>query len=257
MIRLRLHDADAADILPKLKSIAMIYADVDYGLGVYDGDDGDGFEWLPLCWNALLPGGTLAIQCHPSQVGSAMIGARFAGFHWMNTIQWVYFSRNGQPKGRLAGQCEPILVFTNGRENGKPAHRTFRPDRIKVKAKHPGSVTVRGDRSYSTPAEILPGDAWDDIPRVHGQSRERMAMPCQKPEALLKRLILLYTEESDLVCDPRMGSGTTGVAARELGRRFVGIEWHPKRFAIAQGRLKGRKPQRTFFEASAEVEVAR
>jgi DNA modification methylase len=185
---------------------------------------------------------------------SAMWGAKLAGFAWTNTIIWAYNDRNGQPTTRLAGHYEPICVFTSGQEKGRPAHRTFHPERIKVPAMHPGKLKVtRGRNRYRTGDTKLPGDVWGDIPRVQGQSRERAGMECQKPEELLRRLILLYTEEGDLVCDPRMGSGTTGVAARELGRGFVGIERHPVRFEISKRRIHGAKLQRTLFEASAEV----
>lgn len=48
--------------------------------------------------------------------------------------------------------------------------------------------------------------------------------PTQKPLDLLERIILACTNEGDLILDPFMGSGTTGVAAVKLNRRFVGIE---------------------------------
>jgi len=61
--------------------------------------------------------------------------------------------------------------------------------------------------------------------------------PYQKPLTLMERLVRLYTNPNDLVFDPFMGSGTTGVAARRLGRRFVGTELDAQYVAVAQSRL--------------------
>ena len=58
-----------------------------------------------------------------------------------------------------------------------------------------------------------------------------------KPVDLMMALIALYTRPGDLVCDPFMGSATTGVAALRLGRRFVGIEKDGKHFALARARI--------------------
>lgn len=62
--------------------------------------------------------------------------------------------------------------------------------------------------------------------------------PTQKPVALMEYLIRTYTNEGELVLDNCMGSGTTGVAAINTGRRFIGMEQNPEYFAIAQGRIE-------------------
>lgn len=62
--------------------------------------------------------------------------------------------------------------------------------------------------------------------------------PTQKPVALMEYLIRTYTNEGDVVLDNTMGSGTTGVAAANTGRKFIGIERDDKYFAIAQKRIE-------------------
>lgn len=64
-----------------------------------------------------------------------------------------------------------------------------------------------------------------------------MQHPTQKPLALLEYLIKTYTKEGDLILDNTMGSGTTGVAAVQLNRQFIGIEQDDGYFTIAQGRV--------------------
>lgn len=61
--------------------------------------------------------------------------------------------------------------------------------------------------------------------------------PTQKPIALMEYLIRTYTNEGDTVLDNCMGSGTTGVAARQAGRRFIGIERDEKYFDICVERI--------------------
>jgi site-specific DNA-methyltransferase (adenine-specific) len=61
--------------------------------------------------------------------------------------------------------------------------------------------------------------------------------PTEKPLALMSEILTDFTSPGELVCDPFMGSGTTGVAAVKLGRRFVGIEKDPKWFDIARERI--------------------
>ena len=62
--------------------------------------------------------------------------------------------------------------------------------------------------------------------------------PTQKPVALMEYLIRTYTNEGETVLDFTMGSGTTGVAAKNLGRNFIGIEMDETYFDIAKGRIE-------------------
>ncbi len=71
--------------------------------------------------------------------------------------------------------------------------------------------------------------------------RERLREPkhpTQKPLAVLRRLVELASRPGDLILDPFAGVGSTGVAALELGRRFVGFELDPVYAAAAQARLE-------------------
>ncbi len=62
--------------------------------------------------------------------------------------------------------------------------------------------------------------------------------PTQKPVMAILPLILAYSVVGDIVLDPFVGSGTTAVAAQELGRRYIGIELEPQYARIAEERLK-------------------
>ena len=62
--------------------------------------------------------------------------------------------------------------------------------------------------------------------------------PTQKPLKLIKKLIEISSKENDIVLDPFFGLGTTAVACKELGRRFIGIELESKYCKAAEERLK-------------------
>ena len=65
--------------------------------------------------------------------------------------------------------------------------------------------------------------------------------PTQKPEYLLERIILAASEQGDTIIDPFVGSGTTGVVAKKLGRKFIGIDNELKYLEIAKKRLEGKE----------------
>jgi site-specific DNA-methyltransferase (adenine-specific) len=72
---------------------------------------------------------------------------------------------------------------------------------------------------------------------VVGNSKEKLAHPTQKPILLMEYLIKTYTNEKETVLDFTMGSGSTGVAAKNLNRNFIGIEQDENYFNIAQDRI--------------------
>lgn len=79
-------------------------------------------------------------------------------------------------------------------------------------------------------------DVWD-VPYLNPKARERVGYPTQKPVELLERIIQLASNEGDVVLDPMVGSGTTLVAAKILGRSFIGIDISPEAVEISRKRL--------------------
>lgn len=80
-----------------------------------------------------------------------------------------------------------------------------------------------GKKASLHPFGPLVSDVWTDIHRIkHNKYRDEH--PCQLPIHLLERIILMSTDENDIVLDPFVGTGTTVIAAKKLGRRFIGID---------------------------------
>jgi DNA modification methylase len=91
----------------------------------------------------------------------------------------------------------------------KPADKTKRPRLKRYLDENEGRVV---------------DDFWGDIPPVNSQASDRSGYPTQKPIALLERIIAASTKDGDLVLDCFAGSGTTVVAARALGRRWIAVD---------------------------------
>lgn len=79
--------------------------------------------------------------------------------------------------------------------------------------------------------------------------------PTQKPVAILKKLITIASNEDDVVLDPFMGVGSTGVAALDLSRKFIGFEINPTYFTAAERRLNDMNKQTQLFEDTITVNV--
>ena len=85
--------------------------------------------------------------------------------------------------------------------------------------------------------DTCPSNFWDDISIPYWSMPENTAHPTQKPEKLIAKLILASSNEGDIVFDPFVGSGTTSVVAKKLGRNYVGIEQNKTYVAWAEYRL--------------------
>jgi len=82
-----------------------------------------------------------------------------------------------------------------------------------------------------------PSNIWTDLVIPFWSMPENTEHPTQKPEKLIGRIILASSNENDLVFDPFMGSGTTAVVAKKLGRKYLGFEIEKKYYLLAKKRL--------------------
>lgn len=87
----------------------------------------------------------------------------------------------------------------------------------------------------------LISDVWTDIHRIRHKTR-RDEHPCQLPVHLLERLLLMSSDEGDIVLDPFIGTGTTAIAAKKLGRKFIGIDIDKKYVEITNKKIKNVEP---------------
>ena len=87
---------------------------------------------------------------------------------------------------------------------------------------------------------------WNGMLQEKMKWKEIRFHPTQKPLALFRWILKKYSKENEIILDPFLGSGTTAVAAKQLGRKFIGFEIEPKYIAIANERLNLEKLDRWF-----------
>lgn len=101
-------------------------------------------------------------------------------------------------------------------------------------------------------------DVWGDINRLDAHSNERVGFETQKPVALLNRIVAASSNPGDIVLDPFCGSGTTLVAAEQLGRGWIGLDVSTHAVAISLGRIRqevGRQAVQLDGLPTSEVEA--
>lgn len=98
-----------------------------------------------------------------------------------------------------------------------------------------------GKKDKLHPFGPLVSDVWTDIHRIK-HNKKRDPHPCQLPIHFLDRLILLSTDEKDIVLDPFSGTGTTAISAKRLGRKFIGFELDKEYVNISNKKLTSVEP---------------
>ncbi|MCK4343603.1 MAG: site-specific DNA-methyltransferase [Phycisphaerae bacterium] len=205
--------------------VDLVFADPPFNIGyVYDKYKDDvpngeyvkwSREWMAACRRVLKRDGSFYIAIGDDFAADIRILGRQLGLHLRNWIIWHYtFGQNARAKFSRAHTH--IFYFT------KDARRfTFNDRQLRFpSARHTEYQDLRAN-----PLGRLPNDVWDEFPRVCGTFKERAGFHgCQMPEALLMRIVQASSNPGDVVLDPFVGSGTTAVAAKRLGRRYVGID---------------------------------
>jgi len=149
---------------------------------------------------------------------------------------WIAWDSMSAPLGKtLLPAHYGILWYTKNR-------RGFKFNELRSphkKCSHCGEMIkdYGGKKDQINPYGTLLSDVWTDIHRIRHKTR-RDKHPCQLPEPLLERLILMTTNEGDLVLDPFIGAGTTALTAKRLGRHFIGIDIDPKYKKIVEDKLR-------------------
>ncbi|MBU2539746.1 transcriptional repressor LexA [Patescibacteria group bacterium] len=149
---------------------------------------------------------------------------------------WIAWDSMSIPLGKTLLPAHYGILFYTKIPKGFKFHELRSPHR---KCRTCGQMIkdYGGKKSQINPYGTLLSDVWADIHRIRHSAR-RDEHPCQLPEPLLERLILMSTNEGDVVLDPFIGAGTTALAAKRLGRNYIGIDIDPKYEKIVSDKLK-------------------
>ena len=233
---------DCLNELKKIKSnsIDLIFADPPYGIGKDFGTNKDTFEnineyflwckmWIDECMRVLKYDGTMYFM---SSTQYMPILDRYVdeNYYVINRIVWVYDSSGVQSKHKFGSLYEPILMITHD----KKSNYIFNYKDIMIDTRT-GSERKLIDYRKNPPQpyneQKVPGNVWS-FNRVRYKMDEYENHPTQKPEELLRRIILTSSNKNDIVLDPFSGSFTTSAVAIKLGRKAIGIEINPNYFKI-------------------------
>lgn len=219
--------------------VDLVFTDPPYNIGyVYDNyrDDlpDDRYvvwceAWMRECSRLLKPDGSFYIAIGDDFAAQLRLVGKKLGLTLRNWIIWSYaFGQNARTK--FSRSHTHILYFAKNEKKF-----TFNDELLRYpSARHTEYQDLRAD-----PKGRIPNDVWDEFPRVCGTFKEREGHHgCQLPEALLQRVILASSNRGEVVLDPLIGTGTTAVAAKRLGRRYLGIDISPEYVKRACERLE-------------------
>ena len=221
-------------------------------------------SWMGALCAKLKPTGSLYVCCDwKSSCAVSRVMARH--LHIINRITWQREKGRGA-KANWKNSMEDIWYGVRDPEN-------YYFDLESVKQKRRVLAPYKTDntpRDWQQTDEgkfrlTCPSNFWDDISIPFWSMPENTDHPTQKPEKLYAKLILASSRKGDLVFDPFMGSGTTPVVAKKLGRKYLGVEineeyclWAAKRLIMAnehpaiQGYTDG-----VFWERHSQQEAAK
>ncbi len=240
---------DSIEVLKEIpdNSVDLIFADPPYNLQLNSelfrpnqtkvdavDDDWDKFSsfeeydkfseaWLKECRRVLKKTGTIWVigtYHNIFRIGKIM---QDLGFWALNDVIWIKTNPMPNFKGTRFNNAHESLIWAS---KDKDSNYTFHYKSMKV---YNDDLQMRSD--WYIP--ICNGDE-----RLKDENGNKLHST-QKPEALLYRIIISTSNPGDIVLDPFMGSGTTGVVAKRLGRYFIGIEKEEKYVDSANKRIKG------------------
>jgi modification methylase len=243
---------DCIEVLGTLPeaSVDLVFADPPYNLQLsnelfrpnnsrVDGvdDDWDKFgsfaaydeftrAWLTACRRVLKPAGSLWVIGSYHNIFRVGAALQNLGFWVLNDVIWRKSNPMPNFRGRRFTNAHETLVWAS---MGPKARYTFNYDSMKALN---DDLQMRSDWLFP----ICSG------PERLKQECGRKAHPTQKPEALLHRIILASSDAGHVVLDPFLGSGTTAVVAKRLGRSFIGIERDKIYAEAAEARLAAFAP---------------
>jgi DNA modification methylase len=237
-------------------SVDLIAADLPYGTTACRWDSVIPFEPMWAHFKRVLrpnggmlnPGGGVVLTAaQPFAAALVMSNPK-----WFRN-EWVWHKT--QSRGHLNAKRQPLTEHENVLVFGKVSP-TYNPQIQPKPAKDIRPVTPRGKQAdcYGRYGAVSERSIPDDMsyPRSvirianpnHGEAGFH---PTQKPVALFEYLIRTYSNEGETVLDCTMGSGTTGVACLNTGRRFIGIEKDPDYFATAERRIAAERSKVALF----------
>lgn len=194
-------------------------------------------SWMPAVVELLKPNGSLYL-CGDWKSTAALQQVMEENLTVLNRITWQREKGRGASKNWKNGMEDIWFGVKNSRAY------FFNVDAVKVKRrvlapyKQDGKPKDWEETAAGNFRLTYPSNFWDDISIPYWSMPENTDHPTQKPEKLIAKLILASCPEGGVVFDPFLGSGTTSVVAKKLGRRYLGVEMNAEYACWAEKRLE-------------------
>jgi DNA modification methylase len=201
----------------------------------------------------LKPKGSIYVHLdwHISHYIKLILDEIFGIENFRNEIIWAYPAASVKTRRFFIRSYDTILFYSNSDEyifNDDPDIYMEYSDRVKnaLKKDDHGIFYYRGGshngkklsrKVYVQQEGIFPRDVWNDIPYIRANTREYQGFSTQKPERLLRRIILASSNVNDIVADFFCGSGTTLAVAEKLGRRWIGADINKHAIHMSRKRI--------------------
>ncbi|RHK24387.1 DNA restriction-modification system, DNA methylase [Bifidobacterium longum subsp. longum] len=230
------------------ESIDMVFADPPYNIKKADWDDFGSQEryiewsmrWIEQASRILKPTGSLYV-CGFSEI---LADLKHPSMRYFSSCRWlVWFYRNKANLGKDWGRSHESILHLRKKDFGHINYDDVRIPYGKHTLKYPDHPQAdssqygrKGSHWTPNPLGAKPKDVIE-IPTTCNGMNEKTPHPTQKPEELLRKLILASSSEGDLVLDPFSGSGTTAVVASQLHRQWLACDENPEYNQWATQRL--------------------
>ena len=229
-------------------SIDSIITDPPYGINYKGWDKFEDFvsfteSWIKECFRILKSTGTLwSFMSYSNIFEFVPLLEKYGYVHLENWVVWARQKGRGSSK-HLKSQREDIFHVTKSDiftwNNIKILREVIWAYKNRDGTPRGWFINEKGERKRWTGL----GNVWVfSCPFWNSKNEDSYLHPSQKPLAMMERLILLSNNKGDIVLDSFSGSGTTCVAAKKLGRNYIGIDISPEYCELARKRLKGVKP---------------
>ena len=238
------------DCLERMKeipdgSVDLILCDLPYGTTACKWDSVIPFEPLWEQYKRVTKENSAIVLTASQPFTSALVMSNISMFKY----EWIWQKNAGSNFGTVRYQPmkehESVLVFGVKKPHYNPIKQPRSEAGMRMVAAGVKSKASKGDDVYGGLNQGYDNSSCDPTMRypssVQKFNRERGLHPTQKPVALMEYLVRTYTNEGDVVLDNCMGSGTTGAACANTGRRFIGVELDENYFDIAKKRITGEK----------------
>ncbi len=222
---------------------------------------------LTLCRELLTPDGTIYLHVDYRMAAylKLLMDEIFGRKNFVNEIIWAYKS-GGRATKHFSRKHDDILVYRKGGANyfdilsvgipRGPERRNHMKQQVDEEGRVYYSIRSGGKvYKYYEDSLVFPSDVWTDIEHLHQRDPERTGYSTQKPEALLKRIILASSEEGDIVADLFSGSGTTAAVAAKLGRRWIAVDASPAALMTLRKRLLDSHSDTSMFAEDHRMEI--